>query len=58
MPGAMVVTNAAAKTTSSGLIVGGIASGVPGTALQPGGSGLLDGAALGKSIDKNNVRCR
>lgn len=50
---------------TTGLIVGGIAGGVLGTALQPGGSGLLGallggagGAALGKSIDKNNVRCR
>jgi len=50
---------------TTGLIVGGIAGGVLGTALAPGGSGLLGallggagGAALGKSVDKNNVRCR
>ncbi|MCC2981598.1 MULTISPECIES: glycine zipper 2TM domain-containing protein [unclassified Sphingomonas] len=50
---------------TTGLIVGGIAGGVLGTALRPGGSGLLGaliggagGAALGQSIDKNNVRCR
>lgn len=50
---------------TTGLIVGGIAGGVLGTALRPGGSGLLGallggagGAALGKSIDKDNVRCR
>lgn len=50
---------------TTGLIVGGIAGGVLGTALAPGGSGLLGallggagGAALGKSVDRNNVRCR
>ncbi len=50
---------------TTGLIVGGIAGGVLGTALRPGGSGLLGallggagGAALGQSIDKDNVRCR
>lgn len=51
---------------TTGLIVGGIAGGVLGTALAPGGSGLLGallggagGAALGKSVDNNrDVRCR
>ena len=50
---------------TTGLIVGGIAGGVLGSAISPGGSGLLGallggagGAALGKSIDRNNVRCR
>lgn len=53
---------------TTGLIVGGLAGGVLGTALAPGGSGLLGallggagGAALGQSVDKgssNNVRCR
>ncbi len=43
---------------TTGLIVGGIAGGVLGSAISPGGSGLLGallggagGAALGKSID-------
>jgi hypothetical protein len=50
---------------TSGLIVGGIAGGVLGTALRPGGSGLLGallggaaGAAAGEAIDRNNVQCR
>jgi len=50
---------------TTGLIVGGIAGGVLGTALRPGGSGLLGallggaaGAAGGQAIDRNNVRCR
>ena len=54
---------------TTGLIVGGLAGGVLGTALAPGGSGLLGallggagGAALGQSVDRgsgnNNVRCR
>ncbi|WP_375287680.1 hypothetical protein [Sphingomonas sp.] len=50
---------------TTGLIVGGIAGGALGAALEPGGSGLLGavlggvgGAALGQSIDRNNVRCR
>lgn len=50
---------------TTGLIVGGIAGGVLGTALRPGGSGLLGallggagGAVAGQAIDKNNVRCR
>lgn len=50
---------------TTGLIVGGLAGGVLGSAIAPGGSGLLGaliggagGAALGQSVDKNNVRCR
>jgi hypothetical protein len=52
---------------TTGLIIGGIAGGVLGTALRPGGSGLLGaliggagGAALGQAVDKDqdNVRCR
>jgi hypothetical protein len=50
---------------TTGLIVGGIAGGVLGTALRPGGSGLLGallggagGAIAGQAIDKDNVRCR
>ena len=55
---------------TTGLIVGGIAGGVLGAAIAPGGSGLLGallggagGAALGQSVDRNQsgdraVRCR
>lgn len=50
---------------TTGLIVGGIAGGALGTAISPGGSGLLGavlggagGALLGREIDRNNVRCR
>ena len=50
---------------TTGLIVGGLAGGALGSAIAPGGSGLLGallggagGAALGQSIDRNNVRCR
>ncbi|WP_026326109.1 hypothetical protein [Sphingomonas sp. Mn802worker] len=50
---------------TTGLIVGGLAGGVLGSAIAPGGSGLLGallggagGAALGQSVDRNNVRCR
>ncbi|MEP9400687.1 glycine zipper 2TM domain-containing protein [Sphingomonas silueang] len=50
---------------TTGLIVGGIAGGVLGSAIAPGGSGLLGaliggaaGAAGGQAIDRNNVRCR
>ncbi len=54
---------------TTGLIVGGIAGGVLGTALRPGGSGLLGallggvgGAAAGQAVDRSsgnrNVRCR
>ena len=50
---------------TTGLIIGGIAGGVLGTVIKPGGSGVLGailggagGAALGQAIDKDNVRCR
>jgi hypothetical protein len=50
---------------TTGLIVGGLAGGVLGTALRPGGSGLLGallggaaGAAAGEAIDRRNVECR
>ena len=50
---------------TTGLIVGGLAGGVLGTAIAPGGSGLLGallggaaGAAAGQAVDRNNVRCR
>lgn len=53
---------------TTGLIVGGIAGGILGTAIAPGGSGLLGallggaaGAAGGQAIDKGgnrDVRCR
>jgi len=50
---------------TTGLIVGGLAGGVLGSAIAPGGSGLLGallggaaGAAAGQAIDRDNVRCR
>ncbi len=50
---------------TTGLIVGGIAGGVLGSAIAPGGSGLLGailggvgGAAAGQAIDKDGARCR
>jgi hypothetical protein len=50
---------------TTGLIVGGIAGGVLGNLIAPGGSktlgtllGAAGGAAVGTSIDKDNVRCR
>ncbi len=50
---------------TTGLIVGGVAGGVLGNIIAPGGSGLLGtllggaaGAAVGRSVDRNNVRCR
>ena len=50
---------------TTGLIVGGVAGGVLGNIIAPGGSGLLGtllgaagGAAIGKSVDSKNVRCR
>ncbi|WP_404710811.1 glycine zipper 2TM domain-containing protein [Sphingomonas sp. MMS24-J13] len=50
---------------STGLIVGGIAGGLLGNIIAPGGSktlgtllGAAGGAAVGTSIDKDNVRCR
>ncbi len=50
---------------STGLIVGGIAGGVLGNVLAPGGSktlgsiiGGVAGAAIGNSVDRNRVVCR
>jgi hypothetical protein len=50
---------------TTGLIVGGIAGGVLGSIIAPGGSktlgtllGAAGGAAIGSSVDKDNVRCR
>lgn len=50
---------------TTGLIVGGVAGGVLGNIISPGGSQLLGtllggaaGAVAGRSIDRNNVRCR
>lgn len=50
---------------SAGLIVGGIAGGVLGNIIAPGGSktlgtilGAAGGAAIGTSVDKGEVRCR
>jgi len=50
---------------TAGLIVGGIAGGVLGDAIAPGGSktlgtvlGAIGGAAIGSAVDQNNVRCR
>ena len=50
---------------STGLIVGGIAGGVLGNIIAPGGSetlgtilGAIAGGAAGRSIDRNNIRCR
>ncbi len=53
---------------TTGLIVGGIAGGALGTAIRPGGSGLLGallggvaGAAAGQAVDRSgnrDVRCR
>ena len=54
---------------TTGLIVGGIAGGVLGSAIAPGGSGILGaliggglGAAAGSSVDRNSnrndIRCR
>ncbi|MES2339910.1 MAG: hypothetical protein V4537_17595 [Pseudomonadota bacterium] len=50
---------------TTGLIVGGIAGGTLGAIIAPGRSSVLGallggaaGAAAGKSIDRNNVRCR
>ncbi len=50
---------------TTGLIVGGVAGGVLGNIIAPGGSGLLGtvlggaaGALAGREIDRNNVRCR
>jgi hypothetical protein len=50
---------------TTGLIVGGLAGGVLGSILSPGGSSTLGallggaaGAVGGQAIDRNNVRCR
>ncbi|MGH6614950.1 hypothetical protein [Sphingomonas sp.] len=50
---------------TTGLIVGGIAGGVLGSLIAPGGSGVLGaliggagGAVAGKAIDKDGARCR
>ena len=50
---------------TAGLIVGGIAGGVLGNALAPGGSktlgtllGAAGGAAIGDAVASGNVRCR
>ena len=50
---------------TTGLIVGGIAGGVLGNIIAPGGSKTLGtilgagvGAIAGNAIDKNNIRCR
>jgi hypothetical protein len=51
---------------TTGLIIGGVAGGVLGNVIAPGGSGLLGtilggaaGAAVGREIDRSNeVRCR
>ncbi|KTF68129.1 glycine zipper 2TM domain-containing protein [Sphingomonas sp. HT-1] len=50
---------------TTGLIVGGVAGGVLGNLIAPGGSGLLGtilggaaGAAAGRAIDRDNVKCR
>lgn len=50
---------------TAGLIVGGIAGGVLGNIIAPGGSktlgtiiGAAGGAAIGASVDKGDVRCR
>ncbi|ODP39445.1 hypothetical protein [Sphingomonas turrisvirgatae] len=50
---------------SAGLIVGGLAGGVLGNIIAPGGSktlgtilGAAGGAAVGASVDKGEVRCR
>lgn len=50
---------------TTGLIVGGLAGGVLGNIIAPGGSKTLGtilggagGAVIGQSVDKNDVRCR
>lgn len=50
---------------TTGLIVGGLAGGVLGNVIAPGGSktlgtviGAVAGGALGRSVDRNNVTCR
>ena len=50
---------------TAGLIVGGLAGGVLGNIIAPGGSktlgtiiGAAGGAAIGSAVDKGEVRCR
>ena len=50
---------------STGLVVGGIAGGVLGNIIAPGGSktlgtilGAAGGAVAGRAIDRNDARCR
>lgn len=50
---------------TTGLIVGGIAGGVLGNIIAPGGSktlgtiiGAAGGAVIGRAVDKGEVRCR
>ncbi len=50
---------------TTGLLVGGVAGGVLGNVIAPGGSELLGtllgaagGALAGRAVDRNNVRCR
>ena len=50
---------------TAGLIVGGLAGGILGNIIAPGGSktlgtiiGAAGGAALGSSVDRGEVRCR
>jgi outer membrane lipoprotein SlyB len=50
---------------TAGLVVGGIAGGVLGNIIAPGGSktlgtllGAAGGAVAGSAVDRNNVRCR
>ena len=51
--------------STTGLIVGGVAGGLLGNIIAPGGSqtlgtllGAAAGAAAGRSIDRNNVTCK
>ena len=50
---------------TAGLIVGGVAGGVVGDAIAPGGSrtlgtllGVIGGAAIGSAVDRDGARCR
>lgn len=53
------------KDGTTGVIVGGLAGGVLGNVIAPGGSKTLGtilgagaGALIGRSVDRKNVRCR
>ncbi|MCE7795305.1 glycine zipper 2TM domain-containing protein [Sphingobium sufflavum] len=53
------------KDGSTGVIVGGLAGGVLGNVIAPGGSKTLGtllgagaGALIGREVDRKNVRCR